>query len=43
MAADPSETPSTLTPSPKLVADRAYVELRDRIVTLNIAPGTVLR
>ena len=43
MAADPSETPSTLTPSPKLVAERAYVELRDRIVTLNIAPGTVLR
>ncbi len=43
MAADPSETPSTLTPSPKLVAERAYVELRDRIVTLHIAPGTVLR
>ena len=43
MAADPSETPSTLTPSPKLVAERAYVELRDRIVTLHIAPGTALR
>ena len=43
MAADPSQTPSTLTPSPKLVAERAYVELRDRIVTLHIAPGTALR
>ena len=43
MAAEPSETPSTLTPSPKLVAERAYVELRDRIVTLHIAPGTALR
>jgi DNA-binding GntR family transcriptional regulator len=27
----------------KLVAERAYVELRDRIVTLRLAPGTVLR
>jgi DNA-binding GntR family transcriptional regulator len=30
-------------PSVKLEADRAYVDLRDRIVTLNLAPGTVLR
>ena len=30
-------------PSIKLVAERAYVELRDRIVTLRLAPGTVLR
>jgi DNA-binding GntR family transcriptional regulator len=27
----------------KLVAERAYVDLRDRIVTLRLAPGTVLR
>lgn len=26
-----------------LIADRAYVELRDRIVTLRLAPGTALR
>ena len=26
-----------------MVAERAYVELRDRIVTLSLAPGTVLR
>jgi DNA-binding GntR family transcriptional regulator len=26
-----------------LVAERAYLELRDRIVTLRLAPGTVLR
>ena len=30
-------------PAAKLVAERAYVELRDRIVTLRLAPGTVLR
>jgi DNA-binding GntR family transcriptional regulator len=30
-------------PSPKLVAERAYFDLRDRIVTLRLAPGTVLR
>jgi len=30
-------------PSVKLEADRAYVQLRDRIVTLRLAPGTVLR
>ena len=29
--------------SPGLVAERAYLELRDRIVTLRLAPGTVLR
>ncbi len=29
--------------SARLVADRAYDELRDRIVTLRLAPGTVLR
>jgi DNA-binding GntR family transcriptional regulator len=30
-------------PSVKLEADRAYVQLRDRIVTLQLAPGTVIR
>jgi DNA-binding GntR family transcriptional regulator len=30
-------------PSVGLVAERAYVELRDRIVTLRLAPGTALR
>lgn len=30
-------------PSTALVAERAYVELRDRIVTLRLAPGTALR
>jgi DNA-binding GntR family transcriptional regulator len=30
-------------PSVKLEADRAYVDLRDRIVTLKLQPGTVLR
>ena len=30
-------------PSVELEADRAYVQLRDRIVTLHLAPGTVLR
>jgi DNA-binding GntR family transcriptional regulator len=29
--------------SPALIAERAYVGLRDRIVTLRLAPGTVLR
>ncbi|HEX2414525.1 MAG TPA: GntR family transcriptional regulator [Thermoleophilaceae bacterium] len=43
MATDPSPTPSPVAPSPRLVAERAYVELRDRIVTLHIGPGTVLR
>jgi DNA-binding GntR family transcriptional regulator len=35
--------PVALPPTAKLVAERAYVELRDRIVTLRLAPGTVLR
>ena len=43
MAAEPSPSPDPVAPSPRLVAERAYVELRDRIVTLQIAPGTVLR
>lgn len=35
--------PADEAPSTKLVAERAYLELRDRIVTLRLAPGTVLR
>jgi DNA-binding GntR family transcriptional regulator len=31
------------TPPAGLVAERAYLDLRDRIVTLELAPGTVLR
>jgi DNA-binding GntR family transcriptional regulator len=37
-AARPVEAPSV-----GLVAERAYVELRDRIVTLRLGPGTALR
>ena len=43
MAGAPSSPSVDGTPSPGLVAERAYVELRDRIVTLRLAPGTVLR
>jgi DNA-binding GntR family transcriptional regulator len=43
MAASPTSPPADGAPSIKLEADRAYVELRDRIVTLRLAPGTVLR
>jgi DNA-binding GntR family transcriptional regulator len=43
MAAAPTSPPADEAPSVKLEADRAYVELRDRIVTLRLAPGTVLR
>ena len=38
MAIAPSEVPGG-----ELIAERAYLELRDRIVTLRLAPGTVLR
>jgi DNA-binding GntR family transcriptional regulator len=38
-----SSLPATEAPSAGLVAERAYLELRDRIVTLRLAPGTVLR
>ena len=42
MAATP--TPADVeAPSAGLVAERAYLELRDQIVTLRLAPGTVLR
>jgi DNA-binding GntR family transcriptional regulator len=52
MAADPTAPPADEAPATpptdeasttKLAADHAYVELRDRIVTLRLAPGTVLR
>ena len=43
MAATPTSPPADEAPSIKLEADRAYVDLRDRIVTQQLAPGTVLR
>jgi DNA-binding GntR family transcriptional regulator len=43
MAAEPSALPAGEAPAAKLVAERAYMDLRDRIVTLRLAPGTVLR
>jgi DNA-binding GntR family transcriptional regulator len=43
MAVEPTTIPSEEAPAAKLVAERAYVELRDRIVTLRLAPGTALR
>ena len=43
MAAEPTTLPPEEAPATKLVAERAYFELRDRIVTLRLAPGTVLR
>jgi DNA-binding GntR family transcriptional regulator len=42
MAVDPStQVPDTT--ATRLVAEHAYMELRDRIVTLDLPPGTVLR
>jgi DNA-binding GntR family transcriptional regulator len=43
MATDSSITPLAEAPSTRLFAERAYHELRDRIVTLRLAPGTALR
>jgi DNA-binding GntR family transcriptional regulator len=50
MAASPTSPPAAdgaqpiqAEPTVALEADRAYVQLRDRIVTLSLAPGTVLR
>jgi len=43
MAAEPSTPQVPDTTATRLVAERAYVELRDRIVTLHLPPGTVLR
>ena len=42
MAATPT-TDDVEAPSARLVAERAYLDLRDRIVTLRLAPGTILR
>ena len=42
MAATPT-TADVEASSARLVAERAYLDLRDRIVTLRLAPGTVLR
>jgi DNA-binding GntR family transcriptional regulator len=43
MAVDVSTIPADPAPSNRLFAERAYHELRDRIVTLRLPPGTVLR
>ena len=43
MAGAPSSPTTDGGPPAGLVAERAYVELRDRIVTLRLAPGSVLR
>jgi DNA-binding GntR family transcriptional regulator len=43
MAVDPSTTSVPDTTATRLVAEHAYTELRDRIVTLHLPPGTVLR
>ena len=43
MAGAPSSAPTDGAPSSRLVAERAYLELRDRIVTLRLAPGSVIR
>jgi DNA-binding GntR family transcriptional regulator len=43
MAAEPSTTRVPDTTAKRLVAEHAYAELRDRIVTLQLPPGTVLR
>jgi DNA-binding GntR family transcriptional regulator len=43
MAVESSTTPVPDATATRLVAERAYVELRDRIVTLHLPPGTVLR
>ncbi|MDP9401648.1 MAG: GntR family transcriptional regulator [Actinomycetota bacterium] len=41
--ADISGAPAARQPTPGLVAERAYFELRDRIVTLRLPPGACLR
>jgi DNA-binding GntR family transcriptional regulator len=43
MAVEPSTRQVPDTTATRLVAERAYLELRDRIVTLHLPPGTVLR
>jgi len=43
MAVDPSTPPLPDTTATRLVAERAYAELHDRIVTLRLPPGAALR
>jgi DNA-binding GntR family transcriptional regulator len=43
VAADPALHLVPVEPAPGLIAERAYLALRDRIVTLRLAPGSVLR
>jgi DNA-binding GntR family transcriptional regulator len=43
MAAEPASPQVPDATATRLVAERAYVELRDRIVTLHLPPGTVVR
>ena len=43
MAVEPSPTSVPDATATRLVAEHAYTELRDRIVTLRLPPGTVLR
>jgi len=43
MAPESSASPVPDTTATRLVAERAYLELRDRIVTLHLPPGSVLR
>lgn len=43
MAAESAPTPVSDTTATRLVAERAYAQLRDRIITLGLPPGTVLR
>ena len=43
MATEPAISPVRDTTATRLVAERAYLDLRDRIVTLQLPPGTVVR
>jgi DNA-binding GntR family transcriptional regulator len=43
VAADPGLYAVPAESAPSLIAERAYLALRDRIVTLRLAPGSVLR
>jgi DNA-binding GntR family transcriptional regulator len=43
MAVEPSSIPAEAGSSGRLIAERAYVELRDRIVTLRLRPGSAVR
>jgi DNA-binding GntR family transcriptional regulator len=43
VAADPALYVVTAESAPGLIAERAYLALRDRIVTLQLPPGSVLR